>query len=322
MIDALRFVKGAVAKKDFQPVLTHFRITNGRVTGFNGILALSSPIPLDLTATPAAIPFVKAIEGCSDQVVLYMTEAKRLAVKSGSFKAYINCSDDGEMLDAIKPEGRGCMLPGVIINAFKALEPFIGYDASRPWANGILLRGQCAYATNNIIVAQVWVGQELPEMNIPDLAIRELIRIGEEPLACTLGKNNITFHFNEDRWMRSQLLNTNWPNIDRLLDSVEELGPEFGPLPTGIFESVEKLKPFLSDEGRIYFRKDTLSTAIADGEGASVTLPGIPEYGAYHYEHLMSLKGIAEKIDFSKHPKPCPFRGPMLRGVIQGMRDA
>jgi hypothetical protein len=31
MLDALKFVKGAVAKKDFVPELTHFRITGGRV---------------------------------------------------------------------------------------------------------------------------------------------------------------------------------------------------------------------------------------------------------------------------------------------------
>ena len=44
MLKALKFVQGAVSKKDLVPALTHFRIENGTVRSYNGMLALCTPI--------------------------------------------------------------------------------------------------------------------------------------------------------------------------------------------------------------------------------------------------------------------------------------
>jgi len=322
MIRALKFVKGAVAKKDFQPALTHFRIKDGTVVGFNGIIALSSPIDLDLTAYPQAFKFVQAIERCNATTTsIHLTPGGRLSIKSGSFKALIECNDQTEILDRILPEGVGAEVPGEIISAFKVLEPFMGTDASRPWSNGILLRGQSAYVTNNIIVAELWIGKELPEMNIPAMAIRELIRIGQEPIALSMAENSVTFHFDNGRWMRTQLLIDQWPDVSRMLDQKGD----FKPLPEGFFTSVEMLEPFLDKEGHVYFRGNRVSTIpYPDGDeggGAVVDTDGVPEYGAYNYEHLVSLKGVVSTIDFSVHPKACPFRGNKMRGIFMGMYD-
>jgi DNA polymerase III sliding clamp (beta) subunit (PCNA family) len=318
--ESLAFVKGAVAKKDYQPALTHFRIKDGRVIGYNGIIALSCPIDLDLVACPKASTFIKAIDQCkSAGTSLHLTPAGRLSIKSGPFRALIECTEESELLDTIQPEGEGCELPGEIISAFRTLRPFIGDDASRPWSNGVTLRGQSAYATNNIIIGQYWVGQEMPEINVPELAINELIRIGKEPMAVTLGERSITFHFENGSWLRSQLLNGECPIFDRFL---EQEG-SFEPFPTGIFDAIEKLKPFLEDEKRIYFRKDRICTSFDGETGASLEVEGVPEGGAYHYEQIMLLQGVVQTIDFSpRPPKPCPFRGNKMRGIILGMYDA
>lgn len=94
MIEALKFVRGAVAKKDFVPALTHFRIENGSIKGYNGTIGLCSPIALDLDASPKALPFIKAIETCRDTVSMHLTGAGRLAVKSGKFRAYVECTPE------------------------------------------------------------------------------------------------------------------------------------------------------------------------------------------------------------------------------------
>ncbi len=56
MLSALKFVKGAVSTKDYVPALTHFQIKGGRVTGYNGKLSLSSPIPSTWTAARRRYP--------------------------------------------------------------------------------------------------------------------------------------------------------------------------------------------------------------------------------------------------------------------------
>ena len=80
MLSELRFVQGAVAKKDFIPALTHFVIEDGAVRGYNGMLALCSPIPFNIACKPRADALVKAIANCTETVQLAMTAAGRLSV--------------------------------------------------------------------------------------------------------------------------------------------------------------------------------------------------------------------------------------------------
>lgn len=317
MLSALKFVQGAVAKKDYQPALTHFRIRDGRVMGYNGTIALSSPIDLDLSATPQAIPFVKAIERCQKTTAIHMTPAGKLHLKSGKFKVTIECIEDSEVLDAIVPEGEHIDC-AEFLHALNILRPYVAIDASRPWATGILLRGPSAFATNNIVLAEYWIGKVMPEVNLPTAAVNELIRINEEPSSVMIGERSMTFFFSGDRWLRTQLLVTTWPDVSQILDR----DGDFQPFPDGLFDAVETLTPFVEETGRLHFRSGMVATSIDEGQGASVEVDGLPERGAFHYKHLLSLQGVATKIDFTQHPKPCPFRGDKLRGVILGMVDA
>ena len=317
MIEALKFVRGAVAKKDYQPVLTHFRIKDGRVTGYNGIVALSSPIDIDLDATPKEKPFVQAIERCKGTTALHMTPGGKLALKSGSFRAFVDCAPDSELLDAIVPVGKEIPVATSLIPAISAISRFIGTDASRPWATGLLFRGFSAYTTNNIIVAEHWIGEGMPEVNLPVAAIAELERIKEEPSSVLMDENSMTFFFSGGRWMRTQILGLDWPDVAPLLN-VES---NQKPLPKGFFEAVETLKPFVEEEGRVYFRSGRITTSSEEGAGASVDFEGLPERGAFHINHLLSLDGVAETIDFDKHPLPGPFFGGKTRGILLGMID-
>lgn len=320
MLSALKFVKGAVAKKDYQPALTHFRIKNGTVMGYNGIIALSSPIDLDIDATPKALHFVNAIERCqSETTVIHMTPGGKLSLRSGKFKAFIECTDDGEILDTIIPEGEEHQAPEGLVAAMKVLEPFVGIDASRPWATGLLLRDNSAFATNNIVLTEYWIGSGLPfDVNIPSQAIRELVRIGKDPEKIMIGERSMTFFYAEDQWVRFQLLDASWPDVTELLN----LKGDLKVFPPEFFTAVDTLAPFVEMEGRVYFREGLVSTSIEDGQGASVEISGIPDKGAYHYKHLLSLENVAVAIDFNQHPQPCPFSGERLRGVLLGMVDA
>jgi DNA polymerase III sliding clamp (beta) subunit (PCNA family) len=261
MLEALKFVQGAVAKKDYQPALSHFRIANGTVKGYNGIIALCSPIDLDLQATPKAIPFVKAIERCEHETtVIHRTTVGRLSLRSGKFRAYIECHEEEEtILDSIEPEGAEVTFPTNLLDALRHLDPFVGNDASRPWCNGVLLRGQSGYATNNIIVAEYWLGQTTPhEVNLPQVALRELIRIGTTPERVQVGENSVTFHYPNGRWMRTQLLDPNWPPIENILEAVNGT---LLPFPPDLLAAVENLIPFIGDSGRVYLRGDSVSTS-------------------------------------------------------------
>ena len=315
MLQALRFVQGAVAKKDFVAALTHFRIEGGKVIGYNGALALCGPIDLDLEITPRAVPFIRAIQACKDETItMHVTNTGRLSVKSGNFKAFIDCI--AEPYPIIAPEGIEVKLDGEFLKTIKTLAPFIAEDASRPWARGILFRGPSAYATNNVVIVEHWLGFNFPvEVNVPKSAVTELLRIDEEPERLQVSENNITFHFSGGRWLRTQTYDLNWPDVAKILDRESNSCD----IPPGFFTALEDLTHFVGEAGGILFQADgAMTTSSTEGEGASVAVEPFGATGIYNIEQLKRLIDVAERADFSI--SPAMFFGDRLRGAIVGMR--
>ena len=316
MLSELKFVMGSVAKKDYLPALTHFCIENGTVRGYNGTLALCSPIPFDIACKPRADKMVQAIRNCNDTISLAMTPTGRLSIRSGKFKALIDCVD-GETPHAT-PEGDIVPIDGkAFLAGVKAVEAFVADDASRPWSNGVLVEGESVFATNNIIVAEYWMGSKFPlKLNIPRAAVKEIVRIDEAPTHAQVASNSFTLHYENKRWIRSQLLMAEWPDLGRILN----VRSEQAPIPEGLFAALECVKPFTDKLGRAFFIDGSVRTCKQDGEGADYEVPGLPN-GTYQLEMFQKLEGVATSIDLTSFPKPALFFGERLRGAIIGMRD-
>lgn len=318
ILSALQFVRGAVAKKEIVPALSHFHISNGVVTGYNGKMALSSPIPVDIDCCPKAIPFIKAIQACDETVQLHLTPTGKLSIRSGKFRSIIECFP--EEFPDIKPDGIVIELPqeASLVPALKTLYPITSEDASRPWAAGVRLNGQTAFATNNVILVQYWLGFRFPyAICIPRYAVSEIIRIGIEPARLHVSGTSLTVEYPEGRWLRTQLNSADWPPAEELLG---KLPPNADPIPEGFFESIELLEPFVNKMDEIHFLEGRLSTEVKDADGTTVDFTGLPPVGIYSATMLLLLKGIAEYIDFLAYPRPCVLYGPSIRGAIIGRK--
>lgn len=323
MREDLRFVQGAVAKKDFVPELTHFQVVGGRVTAYNGHMALSSPIDIDLTARPKAIPFSRAIatgiEGEEGAITLHMTKAGRLAVKSGKFRAFVEClTDDTPMLEVF-PEGEEIDVGENFLAAIKALAPFMGVDASRPWSSGIMFKGASAYATNNICLLEYWHGHGFPvSVNIPSVAVKEILRINKPPTKVRIQQgHSMSFYFEGDRWLRTAVLATEWP--DSLPDLLAREGAPVD-VPPELFDAIDTLKPFLTDRQYVYFRDGAVCTEPETGIGVEVEVAGIHNGPCFHHSQITLIRSVAKRVDFEAYPNPCKFDGDQLRGLIVGLR--
>lgn len=319
MLSALKFCAGSVAKKDIVAALTHFAIENGRVRGFNGTLALSSPIAFDITCKPRAGDLIKAIANCEDTVQLSLTPAGRLTVKSGVFKVHISCVDGDT--PHVEPEGKVVQFDGqALLEGIKQVAPFIGEDASRLWAQGILVKDKSLFATNNIILVQYWLGVDFPHIvNIPRAAIKEMVRINEAPLYAQVAENSITFHYEGERWLRTQLYSVDqWPDLSKILDR------PFTPFPIDdrLFAGLEVIKPFVDKMETVFVKDAIIATHEDDQEGATYHVPDMLWEGKFNHTMLTMLKGVVEQIDWSTWPAPCSFTGckNRLRGAIIGMR--
>jgi len=317
MLAALKFCQGSVAKKDFVPELKHFSINHGRVRGFNGILALSSPIPFDIDCKPKAEPLAKAIANCTETVQLSMTPAGRLSVKSGNFKVNIDCiQEDTAHVD---PEGAFVDINGAeLLKGLKACAPFIGNDAYRPWCNGVLIKDQSMFATNNAVIVEYWHGSAFNHVvNLPRDAVREMLRIGEAPIQTQLSETSITFHYSNDRWLRTQLYINDWPDLGKVLNNQSNMTP----INPELFVGLEVVKPFIDKLGSIFFENGELKTHEFEDEGATYAVTGLDYSAKYNIANLQLLKGTVQMIDWSGtgFKGACMFQGERLRGAIIGM---
>lgn len=316
MLRELKFVQGAVAKKDLLPAMTHFKIEGGFVRGFNGSMAISSPIAFDIDCNPRADQLVKAITQCNETVTLSVTPAGKLRVQSGKFRAFVELIEGPTMHP--EPEGEVVHFDGeTLLAACKTLQDFIGNDASRLWTNGILLKGASAFATNNVCLLEYWLGTEVPfVVNVPRACVNELVRINEAPTHAQLTTSSISFHFTDGRWIRSQLLNTDWPDLSKILNKPSN--PK--PIPDELFDGLEKLMRMADGGSRIYFKDGIMRTHLEEQQGGTYEMEGLDFEGCYNIAIMSLLKGVVTSADFTLYPDAALFFGERLRGAIIGMR--
>lgn len=331
MLKELKFVQGAVAKRDIIPAMTHFWIRDSTVTAYNGVLALSSPIAFDIDCLPRADKLLKAIAKFDETITLTMAKNGKLRLQGGQLWSYVDCID-GEPPD-IGPTGSLIDFDGeVFLNAVKTLVPFIGDDASRPWTNGILLRGESAFATNNVCLIQYWMGAPVPcVINIPRNALVEILRIDEAPVAFQGDRNSMTFHYSDGRWIRTQLLSTEWPDMVKIMDVPNSPSP----VDPRLFIALDKLAGLGDGDDRVYMRdgvfrttdmrfKENSSAHLDDADeeevGSGYAVDGLNIEGIYSIKMLKLLQGVATHADFNRYPDATIFYGDRLRGAIIGMR--
>lgn len=319
MIDALKFVRGSIGKSKNDFALHHFVIRDQRIRGFNGTFALSSPIPVDIEAQPRADQLIQAIGHCMSGVEMSMTPAKKLRLRSGNFRAFINCHD--EPLPEVLPEGVKTPVDGAaLLDAMKKLLPFVGESEHQQWTGGVLFKGKSAFATDNVVLAEVWIGSELRyPANIPAATVKELIRINQVPTHIAQSGNSMTFFYDGDRWLNTRVIVGNFPDLSSLIEHSKSTAMK--PFPKGFWEAVESIESFQDAWGRLFFRDGFARTSMEQDVGALVKLEDFMPEGIFQFEKLKLLKNIATRVDFSKYPANVPWQGNKVRGLIVGMRS-
>lgn len=316
ILDSLNFVKGSVAVKDLIPQLTHLAIKDQRITGFNGTLSLSSPIDIPFNAVPLAVPFIKSILACTEEVELSLTKEGKLKLISGKFTSFVDCLSDWDAVKFPEHKEEPITTPGELLPALKQLRPFVSVDASRPWSRGIFFRDDFAFVTNNICLIQKYSGKAFPfETVLPAAVVDELLRVNEEPEKISFDGNTLVFYYAGKRWLRAATLDPTWPDIDALLDQHVKRGKAF---PKDFFSTLKNLLPFLAEDRSAYFAPGVVGSSPHEDKGASFELD-IKETMRFNADQLLLLEKVASSIDFSHYPEPSGFMGSKLRGVIIGM---
>lgn len=320
MLPSLRFAQRAT---DGNPQSAFFKIADGRVTGFNGTIAMSAPLQLSFNAAPAAVPFVKAINACEGVVSIAQESAHKIIVTSGKFKASIPCIPIKEV-QSVEPEGKVYGDVTNLVECFKVLRPFLvdEVDTGKDWSRNIRVSKGYAYVTDNTVLIQYWFGTVFPvPINIPLEAISEVIHIPEKLESVQMNENSITFHFENGLWLRSQLNISPWPNIEAIIDKTFDFS-KLSKITEEFREACLKLGKFGGkDHLEIYFRGTDMATSRKETNDIATIQIEAPASGCYAVKHLNKILNVATSIDFTSYPKPACFIGKNLRGIFVGVRE-
>lgn len=315
---ALEIVRGAVSTKDLLPVLTHLHIYAGRIQGANGRLNIDTPCGMlaRIEATVPADRFIKAVEMCNGTPSLKVTETK-LVLSRGSFRAQLPLADHSSFPRAeVLPTGWKA-LEGGLLSVLRILRPFISTDAIRPWACTALLQADYGWATNNVSIIRTplpraWSGV----LMLPVFLIDELLRIDIEPEAWLQDVNHIMFRLPGGTWIRSQKFVGEWP--DNAFGLIKEVENSISA--DKLYAAVEAILPFCPDKNFPIIHTGPKGVSTTEGETyAEVNDIVLPE-AAFNAAALAQVLQLAKEIDLTHYPKPCPFKGDNLEGVLVGCR--
>ena len=250
MREILDIVKGAVSAKDLVPVLTHVAIHDGRICGYDGRVYIDAPAPAfkGLSFTVPALRFIAALESCGDEVPHVSTTEGRCLIVARNTKITLPIGPIETFPRVEADESKRLRLRPGLIGALRLLQPFVGDDASRPWASGVLIEKGRMLATNNISIADLtFPGPTTRSYILPSFAIDELTRIGIDPSYMTLVDNAVTFYIEGDIWIRSKLIAEPWPeSAPGIIDQFHE-GARLTPVPMQLREAIERVRPFCED---------------------------------------------------------------------------
>ena len=161
-----------------------------------------------------------------------------------------------------------------------------------------------------------WKG---PAIVLPRVAIDSLVELKEHPSTMHVEDGmSVAFTYNDGMWLKSQLQNSAWPDVGKMLEGVD--GPEH-KVPAGMLDAVQRVKKFCTN---VKFPAITLSAegiSSDDGGGDTATFDDfVCSASTFNGDMLELVLGSATHIDFSSYPKPCTFSGDDgLFGLFVGM---
>lgn len=322
MLETLNLVRGAVSDKDIVSVLTHFYFYDGRVQGTDGRVYIDAPCPeiKQKTVVPAE-KFLRAIDACDGEPKIRFTDKGQMVIEKKPFRALLPCQPPENFPFGQPTPGKPRQVVPALMAAIKTLRPFLGADAARTWASTALFdKGSgMAFAANNAMIAIVPAKGIMHETTqIPVFMIDELLRIARPPTGYTIDENSITFFWG-DLWLRSQLINAEWP-----LETAKKWSTaktEMTAVPKNLIASIQSMIPFCLDPKFpvIFFNKEGIATAPGETR-AEIVLPStMSGVGAFRADNLIPMLKNADRMGITKDA--AIFRGPNnFHGIMAALR--
>lgn len=314
MIDKITALCRFIPKGEFSSATWEcLNVADGQVTATDFTVAASSFIP-ELKGFEFNVPahkFSAAVGSCKEPKLSVQGDV--LTIRDGKFKVEIQLVMT-PYVTIQEPTGDGIKPPAPFIPALRVIQPFVGSSAKRPNLQAVALREGFAYATDGTVAVRI-PGPSIPGVPVvmPSRAVTELLKAGVEPSKIVLTENRATFFYGERDWVQTNLLDTQFPDIDKILETAKF---SKDPLPSGLREGLDLALRFAEGE----FTPVAFEPGKLRAGSAEYGIEGLPP-SRWNGQTLRDVLAVAETMNFAAWPEPAGWTGEDgLKGILCGLR--
>lgn len=316
LLQALEFVS-CVSEKIGAPFETHVGLKNHWAIMFNGIVAAGAPIEEELYCYPHTQDLLTALSKCEGSFSLTQLDNEKLSIKSGKFKAIVDCLDPVLMQEAI-PDPQIVGINNSFKEAVEAVGVLASENAQHVLTASVLMNGSTVISTNRTMLFEYWHGLDLPpNVPLPKEFVKALASHKKNLTGFGFSNCSATFYFEDGCWLRTQLYAAEWPDVSRILN----IEGNMWSIDANFFKALDAVAPF-SEDGNVYFDTNLLMSD-PNNQGASYECAGLPKGVIYPIKQLLMMKPYVKKVDWQAkgihESSYClKFEGDVCRGVIAG----
>jgi len=322
MKTALAWVKDALSSKALAPALAHYLVKDGMLHATDGRMTAAHPFPDDRTFCVAGKEFGALIERLPDPIGIAVAD-DAVTLRNGRLNGTVRTIDPNDW--PLSPTtGERHLIPERLLPALKQLRPFVSDNAARPFAMCIRVAYDTLYATNNVVVvAAPEIDLDEAQALIPSWAIDFILARGEGLTHWSHTDSQMTFYWSNGAWMSTRLVDDTFPAAaENIINQAGFAGTEITPEWRKDFNAICELL----DGSTIVLHKDRMSSELNPSRKLTVEnetgtySPVDLEYSAWSTEFLQPVIAVATHWAPDRYPKPTPFRGEGIVGVIIGRR--
>ena len=317
---ALDKIKAARASRGFGIFADAFIAKNNRLYASDGKMAASIPCE-EMAGLSRLIPGdeLQNLVSRLDATVTVTSDENTITIRAGKMRGTIQ-TQSPDTVAMMEPADEWQTPPPTLINAMRTARPFVAEVAAQPYATCLCFRSEGIFATTNISLIQVECPGLAPpsDMLVPAWAAGFAIKTDGELTGIILNQSYIAFRWADGLWLRAQLIQGAFPAAaGALLGAVAPNQPlaitsawrRAYCAVAAISEEVVAIEPdrIVGGHGRSQVVYETAASGLTE------TLRLDPKYSTPVVE-------CATAWDPSAFPKPVPFVGPGIKGLIVGRR--
>lgn len=316
----IEWLDDALAVKDINLAMTHYRVKDKFLSAGNGRITAGYPCDIDGEFLVPGHDLKNIYKRLNGEPKIQITDG-HVSLRAGRFHGTMEIlsSDHWRHGSELDGDVDWKPIPKQLFPILKDLRPFLSDNAVHLWSMAVAIDDGWCYASNNIAL----VGAHCPQVAgihalLPIWAIDFILERSENLRSWTLTDYYIAFRWSNGAWMRSNLIDSTFP--EKAGTMIRQTPNELTqPISQDYRQAACRIAELSEDTVAIYADRVEGRTKLSTVKEELVSeVPENATHSLWGARFLGPVLEVAKEWSPSLWPQPVPFRGERVQGYIAG----